>query len=57
MSEDNPSAIASKLTDRESGGAVERAIIVAWLRSHEGDHARVFADAIAAGEHWAEIIL
>ena len=29
----------------------ERAAIIAWLRSHPGDHAKVFADGIERGEH------
>lgn len=54
MSEDNP-PISGHVIDIEFGRTAERAIIVAWLRSHEGNHARVFANAIEAGEHLAEI--
>lgn len=38
---------------REAAEARTVAAIVAWLREHEGDHARVFANAIERGE-WRE---
>lgn len=55
MSEDNPLQIASDANSVELGRTTERATIVAWLRTHDGDHARVYADAIEAGVHWAEL--
>lgn len=33
----------------------EAALIVAWLRAHPGDHARVFADAIERGAHRKDV--
>lgn len=32
----------------------ERDAVVAWLRTHHGDHARIFADAIERGDHLKE---
>lgn len=41
----------------EVGRGAERSIIVSWLRSLGGDQARIFANAIEAGDHIRELDL
>lgn len=41
----------------EVGRYAERSIIVSWLLGHGGDQARVFANAIEAGDHIRELEL